>query len=43
MKDSQSISQSVAARIINELKARGYNAIAVNTSGNEEKKTSANV
>ena len=32
MKNSQSISQSVAARIIIELRARGYRAIAVNTS-----------
>ena len=35
MKNSESISQSVAARIINELKARGYGAIAVNTSRRE--------
>ena len=30
---SQSISQSVATRIINQLKARGYSAVALNTSG----------
>ncbi|PYG84878.1 hypothetical protein LY28_03499 [Ruminiclostridium sufflavum DSM 19573] len=35
MKNSEAISQSVSARIINELKAGGYSAIAVNTSGRE--------
>lgn len=33
---SDSISQSIALRIINELKARGYSAIAVNTSGRDD-------
>lgn len=32
---SQSISQPVAARIISELKAQGYSAVALNTSGRE--------
>lgn len=32
---SQSILQPVAARIISELKARGYSAVALNTSVND--------
>ncbi|QNU67669.1 hypothetical protein EHE19_004125 [Ruminiclostridium herbifermentans] len=35
MKSLEFISQSVATRIINELKARGYGAISVNTSRRE--------
>ena len=33
---SDNISQSVAARIIRELKSRGYGAVPVNTSGRED-------